>query len=77
MACCLEKRKLQSQLRDETRSSLAPLLHAAAVIRPTASYSVLSKSSTHALGRYGYTEFTMLIDTGQNSTVEKEKEENL
>ena len=44
----LKKRKLLSQLRDETRSSLAPLLHTAETIRPAASYSGLSKSPTHA-----------------------------
>ena len=44
----LKKLKLLSQLRSETRSSLAQLLHTAETIRPAASYSGLSKSSTHA-----------------------------
>mgnify|MGYP007058290456 CR=1 FL=1 len=43
----LKKRKRLSQFRDETRSSLAPLLHALKRRqRPAASYSGLSKSST-------------------------------
>ena len=43
----LKKRKRLSQFRDETRSSLAPLLHALKRRqRPAASYPGLSKSST-------------------------------
>ena len=43
----LKKRKRLSQFRDETKSSLAPLLHALKWRqRPAASYSGLSKSST-------------------------------
>ena len=43
----LKKRKRLSQFRDETRSSLAPLLHALRRRqRPAANYSGLSKFST-------------------------------
>ena len=49
----LKKRKRLSQFRDETRSSLAPLLHALMRRqRPAASYSGLSKLSTLKSGAY-------------------------